>query len=275
MTRRTAARILLAGLLSAGCGDGGGLTAPQAGPPPVPAPPPPPEPETWIGFADPARASLPEGGRVRAAIVVSGVLLRAPLALSVERSGPASEVLAPETVEIEAYGHGAVEIVGISDRRTEPPTDFRITLVPPPEGLPPEVALAAESATFSVSLTTGSAGPDASAWNFRRPARTSISTGASQWRVSHSKARRASDSGSLIRTGRNASKTATTHPSCPSPCLTYLPSRWRFLTACPIRDSRREVTVSGYRSVGTTICVSTRWLLAAHRSPCGAPSRPS
>lgn len=120
---------------------------------------PPPEPKTWIGFADPARASLFEGGRFRAVVQVSGVLLRSPLVLSVEQSGPAGQVLTPETVEIEAYGHGAVEIVGISDRRTERPTEFGITLVPPPEGLPPEVALAAESATFRVSLTDGDRQP--------------------------------------------------------------------------------------------------------------------
>jgi len=120
---------------------------------------PPPEPRTWIGFADPARASLVEGGRFRAVVQVSGELLRSPLVLSVEQSGPAGQVLTPETVEIEAYGHGAVEIVGVSDRRTERLTEFGITLVPSAEGLPPAVALAAESATFSVSLIDGDRRP--------------------------------------------------------------------------------------------------------------------
>ena len=115
-------------------------------------PPPPVAPKTWIGFAGPARASIFEGGRVRAVIVVSGELLGSPLRLFVDRSAPADQLLVPEEVEIDEYGHGAVEIVAISDQRSEAAANYRITLLPPPEGLPPGVAFAAETTRFRITL---------------------------------------------------------------------------------------------------------------------------
>ena len=122
-------------------------------------PPPPSAARTWIGFADPARASLFEGGRVRAVIVVSGELLRSPLRLPVNRRVPADQLLVPEEVEIEEYGHGAVEIVGIGDQRSEAAANYRITLLPPSEGLPPGVAFAEAATTFRVTLNDGDRHP--------------------------------------------------------------------------------------------------------------------
>lgn len=140
----------------AGCDGGGESVAPPATPvpPPAPAPepPPPPEPTTWIGFADPARATLFEGGRVRAVVQVSGELLESPLRLSLDRGATADQLLVPEEVEIEAYAHGAVEIVGLGDQRSEAATSYRIALMPPPEGLPSRVAFADGATTFRITL---------------------------------------------------------------------------------------------------------------------------
>lgn len=153
-------------MVSAGCDGGDGSAASPAAPPPSappsPAPPPPapPEPETWIGFADPARASLFAGGRVRAVIVVSGEPLTSPVRLTVDRSAPADQLVVPEEIEIDAYAHGAVEIVGIGDRGSEGQATYQITLLPPPEGLPARVALTEAATTYHVTLNGGNREPD-------------------------------------------------------------------------------------------------------------------
>ena len=165
MTYRICLGSLLAVYLAmafAGCGGGGesaASPATPAPPPPPPPPEPPPEPKTWIGFADPARASLFEGGRVRAVVLVSGELLGSPLRLSVESSAPADQLRVPEAVEIEAHRHGAVEIVGLDDERSEAADSYRITLTPPPEGLPPGVVFDEAAMTFRVTLNDGEREP--------------------------------------------------------------------------------------------------------------------
>ncbi len=139
----------------AGCDGGGQSAGPPTIPVPPPAPvppPPPPEPKTWIGFADPARASLFEGGRVRAVVLVSGEVLGSPLRLSVESSAPADQLLVPEELDIGVSRHGAIEIIGLDDGRSEAPSRYQITLTPPPEGLPPGVVFAEAATTFRVTL---------------------------------------------------------------------------------------------------------------------------
>lgn len=145
-------------LALAGCGNGGASSTPGgasstpgAAPTPPPAPPP-PEPQTWIGFASPTRASLVEGGRVRAVVVVSGERLRLPLRLPVDGNAPAGELLVSEEVEIEAYAHGAVEIGGIRDQRSEGTASYELALREPPEGLPSGVAFAEGATTFRVTV---------------------------------------------------------------------------------------------------------------------------
>lgn len=165
MTNRICVVALVVGLAVAftGCDGGRQSAAPPTAPAPAPAPPPPPapppEPETWIGFADPARATLIEGSRVRAVVLVSGDLLDAPLRLSLERDAPADQLVVPEEIEIEAYGHGAVEVVGLVDGRSEAAGAYRITLLPPPEGLPPRVAFAEGATTYRVTLNDGDRDP--------------------------------------------------------------------------------------------------------------------
>ena len=160
--RLAAATVCLAALIT-GC-DGGGEsarvpTAPAPAPAPAP-PPPPPEPTTWIGFADPARARLIEGGRVRAVVQISGDLLESPLRLAVQHSAPGDQLLVADEVEIERRRHGAVEIVGAEDDTPEAGAGYEITLLPPAEGLPPGVVLDEAATTFRVIVEDGDPRPD-------------------------------------------------------------------------------------------------------------------
>ena len=164
MTCRMCLAAVAAGMVMAfaGCEGAGESAASPATPAPPPTAPPPPPTETWIGFADPARASLFEGGRVRPVVLVSGELLESPLRLAVEHNAPPGQLLVSDEVAIKRWRHGAVEIVGLEDETSEAAASYRITLLSPPEGLPPGVALAEAAKTFQVTLNDGDRQPGCS-----------------------------------------------------------------------------------------------------------------
>ncbi len=131
------------------------------------AAPPPPEPppaltHTWIGFADPLRAQLLAGGRIRVSVTAKGEPLDGPLRLRLDHALPGGTLVVPAEVLVERHGHGMFEISRPPAAGVEAASSYGIALDDPEDGLPPGVALSGNRSSLRIALLAAKGATDCS-----------------------------------------------------------------------------------------------------------------